>query len=284
MDAQPKGQGPALPMTKNLEPVAAKPLAILRQLAQPRQVQERCELCSIPLGPEHRHLLATANGQIVCACDPCALRFEAVIGGRFKLIPRNARLLADFEMTDAEWETLALPISLVFIFHSSRTNKLTAMYPSPAGATESLLPPENWLALIEKNPSLTVLESDVEALLVNRVGEARDYFVTPIDSCYELVGLIRKHWRGFAGGTAVWEQIDNFFLAAERAFQSRAEWNPGGSPCLSWISRSPASGRRNTDCRRCCISTADQRFTRNGGNPGVDLASTNSNPVAATPL
>jgi len=198
-------------MTKNVESGAVKSLGILRRLAQPRQAQERCELCSIPVAPDHRHLMEMANGQIVCACDPCAVRFEAVIGGRFKLIPRNARLLADFEVSDVEWDRLALPINLVFIFHSSRTRKLTAMYPSPAGATESLLPLENWSALIEKNPALTLLDSDVEALLVNRVGEARDYFIAPIDRCYELVGLIRKHWRGLAGGTVVWEQIEQFF-------------------------------------------------------------------------
>jgi hypothetical protein len=134
-----------------------------------------------------------------------------VIGGRFKLVPRDARLLADFQVTDAEWEGLALPINLVFMFHNSRTKKLTALYPSPAGATESLLPLANWSALVEKNPPLASLESDVEALLVNRVGEVRDYFIAPIDVCYELVGLIRTHWRGLSGGSAVWEHIQKFF-------------------------------------------------------------------------
>jgi len=144
--------------------------------------RERCELCSVAVAPEHRHLLELADSRVVCACDACALRFQSVIGGRFKLIPRDARQLADFKVTDAEWESLSLPINLVFIFHNSRTQKLTALYPSPAGATASLLPLENWSALVEKNPPLASLESDVEALLVNRVGETRDYFIARLTS------------------------------------------------------------------------------------------------------
>ena len=35
------------------------------------------------------------------------------------------------------------------------------------------------------------MEPDVEALLINRVGPAREYFLAPIDECYRLVGLIR---------------------------------------------------------------------------------------------
>lgn len=88
---------------------------------------------------------------------------------------------------------------------------MTAMYPSPAGATESLLPLTAWSTLVADNPVLGQLESDVEALLVNRVGESREYFLAPIDACYELVGLIRMHWRGLSGGEAVWQEISRFF-------------------------------------------------------------------------
>jgi len=60
------------------------------------------------------------------------------------------------------------------------------------------------------------MESDVEALLANRVGESRgvtpaEYYLLPIDECYKLVGLIRTHWRGFSGGTEVWQEIGQFF-------------------------------------------------------------------------
>jgi hypothetical protein len=43
------------------------------------------------------------------------------------------------------------------------------------------------------------MEADVEALLVNRVDGAREYFLAPIDACFELVGTIRVPWRGLSG-------------------------------------------------------------------------------------
>ncbi len=93
---------------------------------------------------------------------------------------------------------------------------MSALYPSPAGATESLLPLEAWNGIVENNPILRHMEPDVEALLVNRVGLARgaapaEYYVVPVDACYQLVGLIRLHWRGLSGGTEVWKEIGDFF-------------------------------------------------------------------------
>lgn len=117
---------------------------MLRRLAKPRQMQEHCELCSMAVGPEHRHLLEMSSRQVICACDGCALRFEGVIGGRFKLIPRRAHSLPDFQLADEAWESLALPISLAFFFERSPERKVIAYYPSPAGAMESLLPLNAW--------------------------------------------------------------------------------------------------------------------------------------------
>jgi len=83
-------------------------------------------------------------------------------------------------------------------------------------STESLLPLEAWSSIVQANPALNHLEPDVEALLVNRVGQSRgsaaaEYYIVPIDTCYKLVGLIRLHWRGLSGGTEVWQEIGNFF-------------------------------------------------------------------------
>lgn len=193
------------------------PLAALRRLAQPqaRPAREQCELCSLDLAPEHRHLLEMSTRKIICACDACALRFDGVIGGRFKLMPRRVRALPDFRMSEEQWENLALPINLAFLFRRTPEDKMMAYYPSPAGATESLLPLAAWETLVGENPSLSRMESDVEALLVNRVGVARLYYIAPMDVCYELVGLIRVHWRGFSGGEEVWKHIESFFAKLE---------------------------------------------------------------------
>ena len=193
--------------------MSSSSFAALRRFAKaPQQpVLERCELCNLVLPPVHRHLLDTATRQVACSCDPCALLFQNAVGAKFKLIPRDARSLPDFQMTDGDWESLALPIDLAFFFYSTPSEKMTAMYPSPAGPTESLLPLTSWEALVRQNPVLQNMEFDVEALLLNRAGAAREYFLAPIDKCYELVGTIRVHWRGLSGGDDVWREIENFF-------------------------------------------------------------------------
>jgi Family of unknown function (DUF5947) len=183
----------------------------LRRFTRPRAALKRCELCGAGLAVEHRHLLEMSNSQVVCACDGCALRFQAVLDGRFRLIPRSIRALPELIWTDVEWETLALPINLAFFFQSTLEKRSKAMYPSPAGATESLLPLTAWDSLVMHNLVLASMEPDVEALLVNRVATKREYYLAPIDVCFELVGLIRVHWRGFSGGETVWEEIDKFF-------------------------------------------------------------------------
>lgn len=114
-------------------------------------------------------------------------------------------------MSDAMWDSLAIPVNMAFLLISAPSGGLHAYYPSPAGATESLLTLEGWSELVTANPLLATLEPDVEALLINRVGDARDFFAAPIDRCYELVGMLRVHWRGLSGGTEVWQRVGEFF-------------------------------------------------------------------------
>ena len=190
---------------------SAAALATLKRFIRPSPTKERCELCSIGLPPDHRHLLEVATGRAICACPSCAMRFHDVVDGRFKLIPREVRRLPDFKMTDAEWDSLGLPINLAFFRYSTPEQKMKATYPSPAGATECLLSLDAWKSLVVANPVLGQIVPDVEALLLNRINENRNYFIVPIDVCFELVGLIRMHWKGLSGGELVWKEIANFF-------------------------------------------------------------------------
>jgi Family of unknown function (DUF5947) len=61
------------------------------------------------------------------------------------------------------------------------------------------------------NPLLADLRADVEGLLVNRLKNARQYYIAPIDECFKLAGLIRKYWRGFSGGEEAWGKVAEFF-------------------------------------------------------------------------
>jgi hypothetical protein len=37
-----------------------------------------------------------------------------------------------------------------------------------------------------------------------------------MDICFELVGLIRVHWRGLSGGEELWNEIDAFFARLKK--------------------------------------------------------------------
>jgi hypothetical protein len=194
-------------------------LGVLRQFRGSRRSAsrvERCELCGAELIDGHPHLVELVSRQVLCACDACALLFDGAQRSKFKRVSRNIRFLPVFEMTDAEWNNLAIPINLAFFFHSSIEGRMVALYPSPAGPVESMLPMDSWNAIVEKNPVLWRLQSDIEALLINRINRSAketlaQYYIAPIDECYKLVGILRSHWKGLSGGAEVWEEIDQFF-------------------------------------------------------------------------
>jgi hypothetical protein len=183
----------------------------LRQFARKASTAERCELCSVDLAPIHQHLLDPKTRQILCSCDGCAVLFCGQAGAHYLRVPRRIRALADFQMPDLQWESLMIPINLAFFYRDSAEGKVRAMYPSPAGAIESLLSLESWSEIAAEHPALQKMEPDVETFLVNRVGAEAQYYIVPIDECYRLVGLIRMHWHGLSGGTEVWKEIHQFF-------------------------------------------------------------------------
>ena len=202
------------------EPQPNNPFATLRGFVRERAAVERCELCSAALAHQHPHLVEPASRKLICACESCAILFDSQ-AGKYKRVPRRVRYLPDFRLSEAQWESLMIPINMAFLFRSTPAGKVVALYPSPAGPTESLLALEAWSEIERENPILEELESDVEALLVNRVSRARDgleaeYYLAPIDECYKLTGLIRARWRGLSGGAEVWEGIREFFAELKK--------------------------------------------------------------------
>ncbi len=177
-----------------------------------RAAVERCDLCSNQIAAEHPHLLEPQNRRLICACRACAILFDNPGETKYKSVPRRIRYLSDFRLTDAQWDNLRIPIQLAFFFNSTVNERIVAIYPGAAGATESLLSFESWSEIAAENPILEKMEADVEALLVNRVGTTRDYYIVPIDECYKLVGLICTHWSGLSGGTEVWREIKQFYI------------------------------------------------------------------------
>jgi Fe-S cluster biogenesis protein NfuA len=174
---------------------------------------KRCELCGTPIPPEHRHLVDLETRSLLCACRPCGLLFtrEGAAGGKYRTVPERYLPARDLVLTEAQWESLQIPVGIAFFFHNSALGRAAAFYPGPAGATESLLPLGTWEELARANPLLAGLEPDVEALLVHRRAAELECYVVPIDACYELVGRIRRRWKGFEGGEEAWREIEGFF-------------------------------------------------------------------------
>lgn len=185
---------------------------------------QRCELCAGPIGPaaddhrrpvaaDHRHLVDLERRVLRCSCRACGLLFDrpGAGAGRYRLVPEHRRHLPEFVLDDGTWRRLGVPVEVAFFFRDSAAGRTVGFYPSPGGAVESTLDPQVWSGLETANPVLTGTAPDVEALLVNRVGGAREHWLVPIDDCYALVGLIRTHWRGLAGGSEVWQRLEDFF-------------------------------------------------------------------------
>jgi hypothetical protein len=191
-------------------------VAGLGRLARPAPVveSEKCEVCGSSLSEDHRHLLELGERRILCACEPCI----AMRSGVDNYCPVGTRTvwLDDFDFPDELWAAFQLPIGLAFFLRSTGTNSVVALYPSPAGATESELHLESWEALVARNPILEQLDSDGEALVVNRMTEPPEHAIVPIDECYRLVGLIKSNWTGISGGNAISDAVPLFFQHVRR--------------------------------------------------------------------
>ena len=182
--------------------------------------QERCDLCRTTVPEDHRHMLHLVERRIVCTCEAC----WALYSGNAEYRPTGSRtLFLDGFECDAElWGAFQIPIGLAFFMRSTVTEGVVAFYPSPAGATESELSLEAWEALVARNPVLDQLDSDAEALVVNRMSEPPQYAILPIDACYALVGLVKSRWEGISGGGAIEQAVPEFFAALRARAAARA--------------------------------------------------------------
>ena len=196
------------------------PLAVLQRIRQTRpralpDVQEACELCREPIAPDHGHMVNLEARNLMCVCRGCSLLFMAdgAGGAHFRSVPDRYVALRDLLLTPAQWDSLQIPVSVAFFFLNSSIGRVAAFYPGPAGATESELPLETWHEVSAGSEGLATLQPDVEALLVRASPHRREVesYIVPIDACYELVGRLRRLWRGFDGGREANDMLDGFF-------------------------------------------------------------------------
>ncbi len=187
-------------------------------------------MCGVGIDERHGHVADTHGRRLLCVCRPCHLLFDrpGAGGGRYRGVGTDVRVLADAALDPGAWDELQVPVDLVFVLTQTPTPAddpdadtdptqagpgavPQAFYPGPGGATESLLGLDWWGRLVEANPALDTVETDVEAVLLRRDDTGVSCLIVPVDRCYELVGVVRTHWVGLAGGREVWERIEAWF-------------------------------------------------------------------------
>lgn len=180
---------------------------VIRQAGEVGPVYERCDLCSELLPEEHRHLLDTEHGEVMCACRACTVLFNrsAASNGHFRLIPSRRVRLGEIDTAP-----LGVPVGLAFFVPRADGNVL-AHYPSPMGSTDWAVDEQAWADLLGRHPELRDLEPDVQALLVNTAWGAHEHWLVPVDDCFRLVAIVRREWKGLSGGGTVWPEINKFF-------------------------------------------------------------------------
>ena len=196
------------------------------------------------------------KSSLACACRACYLLFTAVPArgddppeppespgsgrtplrgasprrgsGRYRSVPDRYLRDSARPMSAMEWDELQIPVGLAFFLNSSERG-LGGFYPSPAGATECTLDLDAWDRLAATHPLLGAAQPDVEAVLLCREGPAAEaeYFIVPIDVCYELAGRMRMLWKGFDGGSEARASIGEFLAGVRKRAREAVRRAPG---------------------------------------------------------
>jgi hypothetical protein len=171
-------------------------------------------MCGTAVTEVHSHVVNVETRALLCTCRACYLLFTAQDASlKYHAVPERYLSFPGFRLSPVEWDDLQIPVSMAFFFRNSQLGRTVAFYPGPAGATESELALDAWDRIRADNPALDTLVPDVEALLVRarERSTAFDCYLVPIDACYELVGHLRRLWKGFDGGSEARRQIEEFF-------------------------------------------------------------------------
>lgn len=197
-----------------LAPYAADAVVAVREA--------RCEVCSSPIGAEHRHVVELGTRGALCVCQPCSVLFShAAPGSQFRTVPERFVTDVAFAANATSWAALGIPVTLAFFYVDSTRDAVVACYPGPAGIIDAELGLDAWSAVAETTPLAGMLEPDVEALVV-RGGRAEPRcHLVPISTAYELVGRLRSCWRGISGGDAVERELAELFADIQKKGATR---------------------------------------------------------------
>ena len=208
---------------------------VLRRFAKARAPVERCDLCGLEIGPDHDHLIDPAERRLVCACGACAVLFSAQAGTKFKRVPQD---VTRTRRADDQRLRSGRRSGCRSIWRSSTTARrrdgwwpATPVRRARRSPCWSSRPGRKSSASIPSSPACSPTSRRCWSTACAAARTRTACFLVPIDQCFRLVGIIRMQWKGFTGGTAVWEEIDGFFAELARW---RARRGQGSVPDLSF--------------------------------------------------
>ena len=222
--------------------------------------------------------------RLVCAARPARCSSAASKSG---LSPRAAATSSSCPTSASptpQWESLLIPISLAFFFHSTPAERVRGRISQSGRGHRIALgiwkPGRRWSTRTPCWPRCNPTSRPCWSIAW---AAQRSYYRVPIDECYKLVGLIRVHWRGLSGGMRsvgrggqvlrplegeIPAVIDlNFQVAASRAAGPCGRAAIGRSSCGS-ASRPRRSPRPfNPILLRCQIRIEPARRQYQAGSP-----------------
>ena len=161
-------------------------------------------MCGELVPDEHEHVVNTES-RIAHVHVPGLLAAVHEQRCRRRQVPRRPGPLPvarpELSIAPGAWDELQIPVSVAFFFVNSSHRLGRRLLPESRRVRPSRsCPLDAWDRLVADNAVLGTMEPDVEALFVRRDAEHGGAFLVPIDACYELVGELRRLWKGFDGG------------------------------------------------------------------------------------
>ena len=137
----------------------------------------------------------------------------ARLGGKFRAVPERFLYDPSFQLTNAQWDELQIPVRVAFFFFNSSLDRVVAFYPSPAGrdrvVAAARAPGRAWSRPIQSSRSWS--RTSRHCWCTAAATRRSNAILVPIDACYELTGVVKRRWKGFDGGAETWGDIDAFF-------------------------------------------------------------------------
>ena len=78
-------------------------------------------MCAEPIGDEHSHVANIGDRRLMCTCRGCYLLFTSRARAGCGCAPSrpSTAVVDDFAFTQEQWDDLAIPVDLVFLFRQS---------------------------------------------------------------------------------------------------------------------------------------------------------------------